>query len=386
MAKNNHKKKTPWDKGLKKVGDVYHYRFMANGEVHHGSTKCASRTAAEKWLKIHKDEVELNGVGVRSVPTLEALLEKWQESVSSIRSAKDVAIDVRQIRKHFHHLLNKKVNRLSHEDVQGVINTYMKTHGCTLAPNGTAIVRPHTAGGVKSLMCRLDAVMNYGIKTSVLRKIPYWVQMPQVQPKPRPILSEDDFLKFLKVVDRSRNAHVRLAIRLMVGLGLREGEALAAKWDWFFLNHGVYVGQGKSKQAQAIPIPDWLLTILIDLSMNNPQGLLMPSGLLDKQGNPLPHSPGFTRKTVRRAGKAVGVPRLSPHGLRASFATIHHNVAGSSLAQTQQLMNHSQGSTTLKHYIQRVNTTLKAQQNKAAQAMGLAQSSSGDKDMIEYYI
>lgn len=365
-------KKTKWIDNLKKVGKFYHYLFESNGKKHHGSTKCQTRDAAERWLKHYRDEVENRGIGNQSVTTLGALLALWEIDVSTVRKIKQVKIDVRQIQKHFGHLLNRPVDRITHDDIQDVIGEYLGSVGHSPAKNGKLIERPHTSGGVKSLVSRLDAVMNFGVRIGMIARIPYWVRKPKVLPKGRPIISAKQVLKFLEVVDQARNPHVRLAVRLMVGLGIREGECLASQVEWFDMDQGIYLGQGKTSVATAIPIPQWLIEYLKGQPSLPSKGLLMPSGKVDKHGQALPHSAQFTQKIIRRAGKALGVPRLSPHGLRASFATLHHNTVGSSVSETQQLMAHTQASTTMKHYIQRVDASLKAQQEKAAEAMGLA--------------
>jgi len=372
-TKPNTKTKSRWKDGLKKVGKVYHYRFAIKGKIRHGSTGCADRTAAEKWLKHHRDTLVLCAEGIHGITTLGVLISKWKTAVANVFSKKHVEITVRQLKKHFDHMLTRPITELTHEVVQEVINDYLDCQGFSPARNGRLVPRPHTSGGVEALMRRLNTIMSYAIKLKMIGELPYFVIMSEAQEIDRPVLMACQMVNFIAHVDKSRNPHVHMAVRLMVGLGLREGEALAARWEWFHLDAGIYCGQGKQKNAHSIPIPDWLQDWLRAWPERVASGLMMPSELLDKEGNQQPHYSQFTSKAVRRAGVALGVPKLSPHGIRASFATIHDGDVGSSLGETQALMDHAPGSpVTLKHYIKRSSSRLKARQEGAAVAMGLS--------------
>lgn len=375
-------KKVHYVRGLAKVGRVYHYRFSIRGRVFHGSTFCESRETAAQWLRVFRDEIALNSKGIHRAPTLEALLSQWEGAVTHVLSAAHVSRVVRQIQKHFRNLMATPIDRLSSADVQAVITNYMATEGATVSRNGESIRRPHTAGGVKALMCRLDGVMGYAIKMRLIQAIPYTVIMPAVQERGRPILMPEQVVPFLRVIDTSRNPHIHLAVRLMLGLGLRAGETLRCEWSWFQLGTGVYCGEGKTRTAKALPIPGWLLEFLRALPGDKTAGLLMPS----KEDPALPHADQFTTKAIRRAGKAVGVPLLSPHGLRATFATIHHVWAKATVTETQQLCGHGQASTTTRHYIQRHAPGLRDAQERFGEVTGLTKEHSICNTPFDYQI
>jgi integrase len=58
---------------------------------------------------------------------------------------------------------------------------------------------------------------------------------------------------FLDAVDgEARNPHVRVIMRVMIGLGLREGEALGMRWEWFDPQSFTYI-VGKTDSPDGAP-------------------------------------------------------------------------------------------------------------------------------------
>jgi len=101
---------------------------------------------------------------------------------------------------------------------------------------------------------------------------------------------------------RGRNANVRGIVRLMLGLGLREQEALEARWEWVDLHRMTYTpGKTKGKEAVAIPLPKWLVAYLKKIPEHPASGYLFLAE--DDQ----PHRKGYTRKAIERGGKVVGI-------------------------------------------------------------------------------
>jgi integrase len=103
------------------------------------------------------------------------------------------------------------------------------------------------------------------------------------------------------------------------------------------------------------------------LKGKNDEGWMFPS----KDGEP--HRTGFSRKPIDRAGKKVGLVELTPHRLRATFATMHVE-AGTALPKVQKMLGHSDITTTMR-YVEDSTTGLREAQAKVAKAMGLGVSS-----------
>jgi integrase len=283
-------------------------------------------------------------------------------------------------------MLSKSITKLTSEVVQEVITRYMATTGETVAKNGKVIKRPHTAGGAHALIRRLNGLMGYATKQlKMIKGAPYSVLLPTIQEEARPILVPSQVVPFLQVIDQQENPHVHLVVRLMLGLGLREGEARRAKWSWFRLDAGIYIGHGKTKKAKARPIPGWLEGYLRALPGDHKDGLLMPSKLV-KDGQPCPHGAQFTTKPIRKAGIAVGVPKLSPQGIRATYGTILNKWAGATVTETQHLLGHGEASTTLNHYIQRYVPGLEDAQERFGEVTGLTKEHQFGNGEPEYQI
>ncbi len=50
--------------------------------------------------------------------------------------------------------------------------------------------------------------------------------------KPRPTVPASVLPDYLAEMDRSRNPHIPVMIRVIIGLGLRESEVLGMRWEW----------------------------------------------------------------------------------------------------------------------------------------------------------
>lgn len=133
------------------------------------------------------------------------------------------------------------------------------------------------------------------------------MRMPQtfssvgyIQKQPRPTLSVSLAQKWLGEVDRiAGDRHgVAVAVRLMLGMGLREAEAITARWEWLDWDRGIYTpGITKGREADPVPVPVWLAEYFA--MMRKPPGLIVakPSGL--------GFAHGFTRRAMLRANDAL---------------------------------------------------------------------------------
>ncbi|MBS1729859.1 MAG: tyrosine-type recombinase/integrase [Bacteroidetes bacterium] len=169
-----------------------------------------------------------------------------------------------------------------------------------------------------------------------------------------------------QVVEREREPHVRLAIRLQIGLGLRETEALGFRWEWLDRRNRVYTpGATKNRKTRIIPVPEWLFLELEQLweTAKRPA-----TGFAMLGEDHRPHRKGFTLRPVKASGAQLRIVNLHPHRLRATFATSHWE-AGTALAQIQQMLGHKDPETTMRYIVMRPKETAAAQ-DKVAAMMG----------------
>ena len=335
-------------------GKAYYYQFKFAGEVYRGSTDTAIEREAIAFLEALKTELREKKkrleVTRRGLPTLYKVYEDWKTEMTSTASPAHMKSVDSYFRLHIApHLGILKLNQVSTAQVEKCRATYLDGGG--------------THGGANSLLIALNALFGWAIRHRLIATKPYAVKKLKVQRKPRPVLPGGLAPKFLTAIDRATNVHVRAAVRMMVGLGLREDEALTARWEWLDTHRATYTaGKTKGREAVALDVPDWLLAYLKGLRPKKAEGLMFPA----EDGEP--HRAGFTRKAVARASKAVGL-KLTPHRLRATFATLHSD-AGTAPAEIQRMLRHK-NITTTQRYIETGRRGMETAQRRVAEMMNL---------------
>lgn len=327
---------------IKKRGSVYHYRFQVKGERFTGSTGTANRQQALAIAMDRWQEAKDRARGILPMQTLAEARTAWLEThaaTASIGHFQNVErwdpLDLGDV----------MLDRLSTELVEGARNRFLQGRS------------PATANGWLRI---LNLLGNEAVRLGRLATIPWRVKMLKVQRRPRPTLPVAKVKAYLAALD-AHNPQVGTAARLMIGLGLRESEALAARWEWLDQARATYtVGKAKGKEARVLPAPPWLLQHL----QKAPQtlGYIIPG----PEGQP--HPRGFTRKGFAAANKAVKVPGLSPHRLRGTFATLHTE-SGTPLQVVQAMLGHKKIETTMA-YVEAHLEAAKAGQDRVAQSMG----------------
>lgn len=336
-------------------GKVYYYQFKFGGEVFRGSTDTAIEREAIAFLEALKTELREKKKRLQvtrlSLPTLYKVYEDWTAEMKATASAGHLKSVDSYFRLHIApHLGILKLNQVSTAQVEKCRAVYLDGGG--------------THGGANSLLIALNALFGWAMRHRLIAAKPYAVKKLKVQRKPRPVLPGELAPKFLAAIDQAKNTHVRAAVRMMVGLGLREDEALTAHWEWLDVHRATYTaGKTKGREAVALDVPDWLLAYLKSLRpKKNAEGLMFPA----EDGKP--HRAGFTRKAVARASKAVGL-KLTPHRLRATFATLHSD-AGTPPAEIQRMLRHK-NITTTQRYIETGRRGMETAQRKVAELMNL---------------
>lgn len=185
-----------------------------------------------------------------------------------------------------------------------------------------------------NVLISLRTLLNFAVKRGRLRKA-LKVELLRVQRKPRPTVPASRVSDFLAAFDHAaKNPQVRVMVRVMLGLGLRSSEVAEMRWDWMDLEQRTYtVGRAKGKEARVLPIPSWVWDALSTMPMGTLSGLVFPAR------NGKQHCPGFLRKPLMAVTKQLGLPHLTPHRLRASFASLHA-AAGTPLPELQTMMGH----------------------------------------------
>lgn len=206
----------------------------------------------------------------------------------------------------------------------------------------------------------------------------------------RKFLRKHQIVPFLRVVASFDHLQVLMLIALMIGLALREGEALWACWSKFSYDDDgnlVFSTLGKNGKERRIPVPQWLEImirryedILMDPDFRPSRragrpreartSTLRPAPGTTRSGpqndwmfpNHLgtPHAPGFTGTYVRRACKMLGIVGVTSHRLRATGANAL-KLEGLSIDEIQRLLGHSRITTTILYLEQSLTATREVQ-------------------------
>jgi len=326
---------TQW---LFKRGKVYHYRFEMNGALHSGTTKARDLETAKRVLEIVRQDCILGEHGIRVAPTLGAVIDKWLSTRG--RSISDEhRIAAEKSREVLKPLLKLPLPQVTTARVEDWRSDYLK---------GRSPATVNLAMRYLKLFCR------WAMKDKLIKEMPYSVKMLREEEKARPIVEKDQREIFFTALTRL-NAQIPAAATFAMTLGVREGEMLNARWEWLTAEAYDVRSRTKGKKHRVIATPPilhtalgWMLTHQA-LARKEPLPVHRPkSGLIFPGEKGKVHSRGWLNKALKRGAKAIGVPTLGIHRLRATFATLHlRNKAP--LKEVQIMCGHQNAMTTLRY-------------------------------------
>ncbi|MCA1857435.1 site-specific integrase [Massilia oculi] len=342
---------------LFKVGAVWHYRFQVAGARVQRSTRLRNRTKAEALAQREYDAALVRANGGQPVPTLDELAGAWLVVHRPTASAAHLRSVETFRRLHMYDLGDKPIGSITTEDVELARIEHLKEH------------RPATANHWLRI---LKLLTMWAVKRGVLAASPWKVAMIKVQKRPRAVLPMDVARTWFAAVDDAskRAPGVGTAVRLMFGLGLREGEAASARWEWVDWARSTYTpGITKGREAEPVPMPDWLAEHLAPMRA--------VEGLIARYPNGQQFKPGYARSAMRQANVACSVKGITPHRLRGTFATLLSE-AGVPIQTIQKVMRHKSYTTTMGYLEKNLDTAAQAQ-NRIAQKIGLSWRESGEQ-------
>jgi len=339
--------------GLSKVGEFWHYSLKINGQRFHGSTRAKDLATAKLVLEDRRKEALKGQLRIITrIPTLAELVREWGKVHQKVHSHRHI----RNVEDHARLWLlpklgSTRVDRITTVDVLGVRNHLLEF--------GRSPVTANNLLRILRLLC------GYAIKVHYLERLPFAVNPLRVQRKPRPTLAANGIQTFFGCLDRrTRNPEIRAMVRVMVGLGLREAEALGMRWEWFDVDRRTYiVGKAKGKEARVLPVPDWLWNA-IHAMPKTLSGWVFPS----EDGKP--HRPHFCKKALQRVCAELELGNVTQHRLRATFATLHAE-AGTPITDIQGMLGHKQITTTM-IYVEQTLEAKRRAQDTLSQKLGLA--------------
>ncbi len=311
---------------LFRVGKFWHYRFQINGHRVQRSTKCTTYADAQSIARnAYRSAYASCGHHSRLViPTLADLTQAWLDAHAMIASPSHLAgVDAFR-RLHLYHLGNIPIDCLTTAAVEEARNHHLQSHAASTVNHWSRIVR---------------LLGNWAVHRGIIDRVPFKVKMLKLQRRPRATLPVDLSGQWLAAIDAIASAPVRIAIRLMLGVGLRESEAATARWEWLDLVRQTYTpGRTKGREADPVPVPAWLTDYLRPLRQSTGLMVVRPDGR--------PFARGFTRASIKVANARIGIGEITPHRLRGTFATLLSE-NGAPVQVIQRVMRHKSPLTTI---------------------------------------
>lgn len=323
-----------------KVGQIWHFRFQVGGRRVQRSTRLSNRTKAEKFAQTAYDQAVVEANGGQPVPTLDELAGDWLVVHRPTSSTAHISSVETFRRLHLYKLADMKISDIGTEQVETARNEHLQDHAPATANHWLRILKLLTL---------------WAVKREILAKSPWKVSMIKVQKRPRAVLPIDIARAWFDAVDAASNKvpGVGTAVRLMFGLGLREGESASARWEWVDWMRGTYTpGITKGREAEPIPIPAWLRAELVALRKDE--------GLIAARNDGRQFGPGFARAAMRVANAACSTRGITPHRLRGTFATLLSE-EGVPIQTIQKVMRHKSFTTTMGYLEKNLDTAAKAQ-------------------------
>ena len=325
-------------KGLYKRGHLYHYRFQINGREYTGSTKSSEMKIARQILEQIKRETILGDHGIRKAPTLGAVIDAWLDT-----RGKSVSDE----------------HRIAAEKAKDALKPLLQlplTHVSTARVEGwrSAYLQARSPATVNLVMRYLKLFCRWALKDKQIKEMPYSVKMLKEEERARPIVEKDQREDFLQAVTRL-NPQIPAAATFAMTLGVRESEVLNARWEWLAEAQYDVRSKTKGRKHRAIATPQLLHTtlgwMLAQQALARKESLPAQRpdlGLIFPGEGGKPHVRGWLNKALKRGAKAIGVPTLGIHRLRATFATLHlRNKAP--LKEVQTMLGHQNAMTTLRY-------------------------------------
>lgn len=201
------------------------------------------------------------------------------------------------------------------------------------------------------ILSSLRGLFNYLLLTDAIENSPMeFIDSPRIGLHLPDVLSVEEIDALIDTFDASTmlGCRNRAIIETLYGCGLRVSELVELRiGDLDFDNMLVRV-IGKGDKQRIVPMGDMLRSRLEEYMEYRrtiePRRDSIETLYLNRRGGKLTRVMIFTM--IRRAAAAAGIDKtVSPHSLRHSFAT-HLLIGGASIRQVQELLGHSDISTT----------------------------------------
>jgi integrase len=254
---------------------------------------------------------------------------------------------------------NKEIREITTIDLQRYIFDLLNnTNDRTGKPLSRKTIRHH--------FNTLVLIFKYAYDNEIIQKNPMEkVKAPKLERKKVDALTKEEASKLFFFLNEC-DLDFQCMMLLMLLLGLRRGEVLGLQINDInyqkqtisisrsvsqMRNGGLIVDAPKTENSyRTIPIPQMLFSLLKEYIVS--RGIWQGNDFIfyGIAGKNSPRDPDALTRRVKRFMKNNGLPDYSPHDLRHSCATLLLQ-NGADIKSVQEIMGHSDASTTLKYYV-----------------------------------
>ena len=237
----------------------------------------------------------------------------------------------------------------------------------------------------------LNMIFSFAMKQELILSNPMdKVDKPKLQKHRVEALSQEEARRFFEAL-HACPLDFHCMLHLMITTGIRRGECIGLKWRdvdearsliriernvTYTAKSGIVVSSPKTAASiRVIPVTSTTLLLLRQLKEQRqqeyPRTILADSFLFPGESDIFsPRDPNAVTQRVKRFMKSHGLPDMSPHDLRHSCATLLLN-NGADIKSVQEILGHTNASTTLNFYVKSDLNQMQAATNKLAAAFGL---------------
>lgn len=319
--------------------------------------QCKTKKEAADWIAEQRLKMDKGQMSVVKSPRLGDWMDQW--FAMRTVSPRTIMQEKNRRKLYFGPLEKIPLDKLT----AGTIKRWLDSLDKKFRARKPGVGEPHN---LRHCYALLSSVINGAIDDGLLTFNPLTgVKRPKVPPAKPKYLSEEELDRFLKIDWGPPEDPRRMAVMLMLWLGLRRGEALGLAWEDVDLETGVISIRKQLARVIVNGKVDRSLLIRSDLKTDYSRRSLAASpGLLDALrslrnllpspprptdfvvsfANGQPIDPDHFAKWMKTTAAAGGV-EVSPHRLRHTAATTMLNKVGS-LEEVSALLGHADIKTT----------------------------------------
>jgi integrase len=315
---------------------VFNYRIRSGrerrltiGAFGSWSTVAARAEAKRLQARVDMGEDPLAEIqSERDAQTMADLFQRYAEEHLPRKSKGSIANDKTLINKWLSGMRALKVAEVTHSDIDAIHRRITRAGHPTNANRAVAL-----------LSKMFSLAMKWGWRND---NPTMHVERNREQPRNR-YLSEDELARLKVALASYEHRQSADAIRLLLLTGARKTEVLAATWDQFDLEQGIWTKPAaftKQRKTHRVPLSAGAVDLLRELHERNGRSdYLFPLGA----GHQLD-----LRRSWRTISKAAGLAGVRIHDLRHSFASLLAS-SGLSLPIIGQMLGHTQSQTTQRY-------------------------------------